>query len=129
MRSPGKASRLNIKKRLKELASVDGGTMQALFEDGTTARGDFVVGADGAHSSVRQVIFPGGPRPSFLGVLGVGGFVSPSVIVAADAADRRSLNFTVGSAGQFGYCNIGQNQNEEMDVVVPPSPRQRADER
>jgi FAD-dependent urate hydroxylase len=29
-----------------------------LLSDGTTARGDFLVGADGVHSRVRQVIFP-----------------------------------------------------------------------
>jgi 2-polyprenyl-6-methoxyphenol hydroxylase-like FAD-dependent oxidoreductase len=101
-------------KRLKELATVDGGKMHALFEDGTTARGDFLVGADGVHSRVRQVVFPSAPGPSYLGVLGVGGFVTPSVMVATDAADRRSLNFTVGRAGQFGYCNIGQNEERWM---------------
>ena len=93
---------------------VDRGKILALFEDGTTARGDFLVGADGVHSRVRQIIFPSAPSPSCLGVLGVGGFVTPSVIVAADAADRRSLNFTVGCAGQFGYCNIGQNEESWM---------------
>lgn len=35
--------------------------------------------------------------------------MTPSVAVATDAADRRSLNFTVGCTGQFGYCNISQN--------------------
>lgn len=38
--------------------------MLALFEDGTTARGDFLVGADGVHSRVRQVIFPSAPAAS-----------------------------------------------------------------
>jgi len=98
-------------KRLKELSTVDRGKIpSALFEDGTTARGDFLVGADGVHSRVRQAIFPSAPGPSYLGVLGVVGFVTPSVIVAADAADRRGLNFTVGCAGQFGYGNTGQNE-------------------
>jgi 2-polyprenyl-6-methoxyphenol hydroxylase-like FAD-dependent oxidoreductase len=101
-------------KRLKELSTVDRGKMLASFEDGTAARGDFLVGADGVHSRVRQVIFPTAPGPSYLGVLGVGGFVTPSVMVATDAADRRSLNFTVGRAGQFGYCNIGQNEERWM---------------
>ena len=35
----------------------------------------------------------------------------PSVVVAADAADRKSLNFTLGCAGQFGYCNTRQNED------------------
>jgi len=100
-------------KRLKELGT-DGGRMAVLFEDGTRVQGDFVVGADGVHSRVRQVIFPSAPRASYLGVLGVGGFATPSVTVAADAADRKSLNFTLGNAGQFGYCNIGQHEERWM---------------
>ena len=101
-------------KRLNELTKVEEGTVQVLFEDGTTARGNLVVGADGVHSRVRQVIFPSAPRASYLGMLGIGGFVTPSVTVAADAADRNSLNFTVGGSGQFGYCNIGQNVERWM---------------
>jgi 2-polyprenyl-6-methoxyphenol hydroxylase-like FAD-dependent oxidoreductase len=114
-------------KRLKELATVDREKILAVSEDGTTARGDFLVGADGVHSRVRQVIFPSAPGPSYLGVLGVGGFVTPSVIVAPDAANRRSLNSTVGCAGQFGYCNIGQMKIGGCGGAT--SPRQRADER
>jgi len=111
-------------KRLKELATVDRGKILALFEDGTTARGDFLVGADGVHSRVRQVIFPSAPGPSYLGVVGVGGFVTPSVIVAAEAADRRSLNFTIGCPGQFGYCNIGQNEARWMWWCHHPQDRE-----
>jgi 2-polyprenyl-6-methoxyphenol hydroxylase-like FAD-dependent oxidoreductase len=101
-------------RRLKELTFVDGGKVFAVFEDGTTAQGDFVVGADGVHSRVRQIILPSAPGPSYLGVLGVGGFVAPSVVVAPSAADRRSLNFTVGPTGQFGYCNSKRNEESWM---------------
>lgn len=101
-------------KRLRELASVDGGKVIAVFEDGTGAEGDFLVGADGVHSRVRQIIFPGAPVPSYLGVLGVGGFVPPAVAVADDVADRKSLNFTIGRAGQFGYCNLRENEETWM---------------
>jgi 2-polyprenyl-6-methoxyphenol hydroxylase-like FAD-dependent oxidoreductase len=100
---------IEYRKRLTELAPADGGMVAAVFEDGTTAQGDLLVGADGVHSRVRHIIFPSAPDPIYLGVLGVGGFVIPSVVVATDAADRKSLNFTVGCTGQFGYCNISQN--------------------
>jgi 2-polyprenyl-6-methoxyphenol hydroxylase-like FAD-dependent oxidoreductase len=102
--------RVEYQKRLKELDYVDGGRVVVVFEDGTSAQGDFLVGADGVHSRVRQIIFPSAPGPTYLGVLGVGGFAAPSVVVAADAADRKSLNFTLGCAGQFGYCNTRQNE-------------------
>jgi 2-polyprenyl-6-methoxyphenol hydroxylase-like FAD-dependent oxidoreductase len=105
---------VEYQKRLKELAHVEGGRVVAVFEDGTSAQGDFLVGADGVHSRVRQIIFPSAPGPSYLGVQGVGGFVPPSVVVAADAADRKSLNFTLGCAGQIGYCNSRQNEDGWM---------------
>jgi 2-polyprenyl-6-methoxyphenol hydroxylase-like FAD-dependent oxidoreductase len=101
-------------KRLQNFASAEGGKVVAVFEDGTTAQGDFLVGADGVHSRVRQIIRPGAPRPSYLGVLGVGGFVAPSVVVATDVADRKGLNFTVGCTGQFGYCNSRRNEERWM---------------
>jgi 2-polyprenyl-6-methoxyphenol hydroxylase-like FAD-dependent oxidoreductase len=101
-------------KRLQNFASAEGGKVVAVFEDGTTAQGDFLVGADGVHSRVRQIIRPGAPRPSYLGVLGVGGFVAPSVVVATDVADREGLNFTVGCTGQFGYCNSRRNEERWM---------------
>jgi len=41
-------------KRLKQLTTIDGRRIVAVFEDGTTAQGDFPVGADGVHSRVRS---------------------------------------------------------------------------
>lgn len=43
-------------------ARTVGGRAQLLFEDGSFAEGDVVVGCDGAHSRVRQSIF--GPAPA-----------------------------------------------------------------
>src|SRR5688500_8441741 len=37
----------------------------ARFADGTTARGDFLVGSDGVHSRTRQIIAPNAPKPSY----------------------------------------------------------------
>lgn len=37
------------------------------FSDGTTGRYDCVVGADGAFSNVRGLLFPGAPKPQFTG--------------------------------------------------------------
>jgi len=41
-------------KRLKQVTTIDGERIVAVFEDGTTAQGDFLVGADGVHSRVRS---------------------------------------------------------------------------
>ncbi|KAI9317798.1 hypothetical protein DFJ73DRAFT_927831 [Zopfochytrium polystomum] len=55
----------------------NGGGVRALFQDGTWADGDVLVGADGIHSAVRGAVFPGcaGPAPSgYVGYLGVSPF-------------------------------------------------------
>jgi salicylate hydroxylase len=44
----------------------DGGGVTALFANGTTARGDALVGADGVRSAVRGLLW-GGDRPRFTG--------------------------------------------------------------
>jgi salicylate hydroxylase len=57
------ATRLN--KEIASLAQTDAGVSLA-FADGTSARGDIAIGADGIHSRVREQLF-GGDRPRFTG--------------------------------------------------------------
>ncbi|KAJ3292616.1 hypothetical protein HDU79_001220 [Rhizoclosmatium sp. JEL0117] len=40
------------------------------FEDGTTATGDFLVGADGIHSATRRAIFGDSSKAEFTGAIG-----------------------------------------------------------
>jgi salicylate hydroxylase len=44
-------------KRLQSLEHKDSGRIQLIFEDGTTAEADAVVGCDGLRSQVRQILF------------------------------------------------------------------------
>ncbi|HEX6938577.1 MAG TPA: FAD-dependent monooxygenase [Longimicrobiales bacterium] len=61
----------------KLVAVTDGGTdgVVARFEDGTEARGDFLLGCDGIHSRVRRSIFPAAREPVYTGVLDSGAVV------------------------------------------------------
>lgn len=63
---------------------IEGG-VRARFADGTTADGDFLVGADGIHSRVRQAIDPTAAPPRYVPVLNTGGFLPG---VAVDAPER-----------------------------------------
>ncbi|KAI9333930.1 hypothetical protein DFJ73DRAFT_963046 [Zopfochytrium polystomum] len=65
----------------KQLVAIDQtddgvGSVTATFKDGTSARGDILVGADGVHSAVRRLLFPQPERQpfksGFVGYLGVG---------------------------------------------------------
>ncbi len=72
-RRSGAGCTVEYGKRLTDAAVTDGG-VQARFEDGTTADGALLVGADGLWSRTRTIIDPGAPRPRHLGLLNTGGF-------------------------------------------------------
>ena len=57
----------------------------ARFADGSTAEGDFLVGADGIHSRVRTTIDPEAAAPRYVPVLNTGGYI-PALTI--DAPDR-----------------------------------------
>ncbi|MCR0985037.1 FAD binding domain-containing protein [Roseomonas populi] len=71
------------------LVAVEEGSdgVTARFEDGTTARGDLLVGADGLHSTVRNLLSPG-VRPSYVGYVAWRGLVEEA---ALSDATRRAL--------------------------------------
>jgi 2-polyprenyl-6-methoxyphenol hydroxylase-like FAD-dependent oxidoreductase len=70
----------------KKLTRVDEGTdgVTAHFADGSSARADVLIGADGVHSSVRSLIDADAPGARYLGLLGFEG-------IADDARDTASL--------------------------------------
>lgn len=55
-------------------ATSDGGGVTARFADGSTARADLLVGADGLRSPVRTLIDPAAPQPRYVPLLNTGGF-------------------------------------------------------
>jgi 2-polyprenyl-6-methoxyphenol hydroxylase-like FAD-dependent oxidoreductase len=91
----------------KRLVGIDEGAARrivASFADGTSARGDLLVGADGVHSATRAAAFPEAPAPSFVGRVGMGGVVPASAAPSLSDLDRQSINLTFGARGSFGYC-------------------------
>jgi len=68
--------RMEYGKRLAGAGRGVGGAVIARFVDGSTARGDLLVGADGLRSSVRRIIDPAAPVARYLGLLNLGGYAS-----------------------------------------------------
>jgi 2-polyprenyl-6-methoxyphenol hydroxylase-like FAD-dependent oxidoreductase len=71
---------LRFEKRLVAIEDRADRPIVAHFADGSSAEGDFLIGADGVHSAVRGHVVPDGPKPFDTGLLGFGGFVPRSVI-------------------------------------------------
>jgi FAD-dependent urate hydroxylase len=61
-------------KRLDTYQVGSGGRVTARFTDGTQAEADLLIGADGIHSTTRQTMDPTAPRPTYTGLLSLGGY-------------------------------------------------------
>lgn len=90
---------IEYNKKLKTI-SQPGTKVTAYFEDGTEATADFLIGADGIHSSVRKTIFPDAPKISYTGLLSTGGF---SKIENAEEL-YGSTRMTFGEKSFFAYA-------------------------
>jgi 2-polyprenyl-6-methoxyphenol hydroxylase-like FAD-dependent oxidoreductase len=92
---------LHFEKRLAAIEDRSDRRVVVHFVDGSTAEGDFVIGADGVHSAVRSHVVPDGPRPFDTGLIGFGGFVPREVLAAHPIGQR--VETTFGQSGFFGY--------------------------
>jgi 2-polyprenyl-6-methoxyphenol hydroxylase-like FAD-dependent oxidoreductase len=93
---------LAFEKRLISIEDRPDQPVIAHFADGTSAEGDFLIGADGVHSAVRQHVIPDGPQPFDTGLLGFGGFVPRSLVENTSVGQH--VETTFGQSGFFGYC-------------------------
>jgi 2-polyprenyl-6-methoxyphenol hydroxylase-like FAD-dependent oxidoreductase len=96
---------VHFEKRLARIEDRPDRPIVAHFTDGSSAEGDFLIGADGVHSAVRRHVIPDGPTPCDTGLVGFGGFVPRALLEAAGASP--SLAMTFGQSGFFGYGYCG----------------------
>ena len=92
---------LAFEKRLVRIEDRPDQPVIAHFADGSSAEGDFLIGADGVHSAVRAHVIPDGPKPFDTGLIGFGGFVPRSLIDKTSIGQRVLTTF--GQSGFFGY--------------------------
>jgi 2-polyprenyl-6-methoxyphenol hydroxylase-like FAD-dependent oxidoreductase len=79
------------------------GRVTATFDDGTTAEGDLLVGADGIRSRTREILNPDGPAPTYLGLLNAGGFTTSPVGVRLDPTPGM-MHMAFGRRAFFGWA-------------------------
>lgn len=84
----------------KRLVRVDehADGVTAHFADGSTARGDILIGADGIRSTVRGVIDPAAPGPGYTGMLGFGARIDCDLDLPDD-----TMVFAFGTKAYYLY--------------------------
>jgi FAD-dependent urate hydroxylase len=85
-------------KRLVGLDNLPEGVV-AHFADGSSATADVLIGADGIRSTVRTMLDPHAPSPRYVGLVGLGGWVSGDGLESTHGA----MHFAFGKRGFFGY--------------------------
>ncbi|AGB23072.1 2-polyprenyl-6-methoxyphenol hydroxylase-like oxidoreductase [Mycobacterium sp. JS623] len=73
----------------------------AHFADGTSARADVLIGADGVHSTVRRLIDPEAPTARYLNLLGFEGLVDDASDTAA--LEPGTMTFAFGKRAYYLY--------------------------
>ena len=71
----------------------------ATFDDGSTASGDLLIGADGVHSVVRRAIDPNAPAGRYVGLTNFGGVTRG----AANDIEPEAWHLVFGRQAFFGY--------------------------
>jgi FAD-dependent urate hydroxylase len=94
-----RGARVEYGKRLVDAETTPDGVV-ALFEDGTEAVGDLLIGADGIHSRVRRIIDPSAPGARYIPVLNIGGYAR-DVRVPGEPGSFRMI---FGKQAFFGYA-------------------------
>ncbi len=87
------------KKLIRVEEQQDGVT--AHFADGSSARADVLIGADGVHSTVRTLIDADAPGARYLGLLGFEGIVEDAPDTAS--LERGSMTFAFGRRAYYLY--------------------------
>jgi 2-polyprenyl-6-methoxyphenol hydroxylase-like FAD-dependent oxidoreductase len=90
--------RFEFGKALTVIEDRDAGVL-ARFADGTTARARALIGADGIHSRTRQSYFPDAPKPTYTGIVNLGGIATTDL-----PSTGRAMHMVFGRRSFFGYA-------------------------
>ena len=91
--------RIDYGRRLSRAEVAADGRVLATFDDGSAADGDLLIGADGVHSVVRQVIDPAAPSGRYVGLTNFGGVTRG----AANGIEPAAWHLVFGRRAFFGY--------------------------
>jgi 2-polyprenyl-6-methoxyphenol hydroxylase-like FAD-dependent oxidoreductase len=101
----GRGLHIEHGKRLIAAEEV-GDHVRAVFADGSEAVGDMLIGCDGVHSTVRRVIDPKAPAPTYSGLITNGGYAR-GVLVDMEPG---SYEMIFGRRAFFGYARAPDDE-------------------
>lgn len=112
-------------KRLRNYTEDRSGVV-AEFDDGTTTAGHVLIGADGIHSAVRNVMSPEAPSPDYAGLLGIGGY---SEALDVPSTPHEAIRMVFGKKAFFGYqtapggrtfwfANLGHSERTRDEIAA-----------
>jgi 2-polyprenyl-6-methoxyphenol hydroxylase-like FAD-dependent oxidoreductase len=78
------------------------GQVIALFDDGSSASGTVLIGADGMYSAVRGIVAPDAPKPHYVGLTGGGGYTKPMDL----GLDSNTFHMVFGKRAFFAYAGL-----------------------
>ena len=105
---------VSLDKRLVRVVDLPGQPVVAHFEDGSSAEGDIIIGADGIWSAVRRLTMPEAPAPVYTGLIGVGGLAPLHDAPEMMLANQSEMTMTWGPSGFFGYGMGRTSQGKSM---------------
>lgn len=109
------------RKRLVAAEEHSAGGVMAHFDDGSSAHGELLIGADGLHSATRKIIDPAAPTPRHTGLGNTGGFTRVPDLPAPPGA----YQMVWGRDCFFGYTlspdgEIWWFANPPSKTEIPP---------
>ncbi|MEV0348335.1 FAD-dependent monooxygenase [Nonomuraea sp. NPDC050680] len=118
-------------KRLVSAEETPDGVV-ARFADGTLAKGDVLVGADGVHSATRRVIDQANPGPRYTGLGNTGGFARGVAVEAEPGSyvmiwgKQCFFGYTVSPDGEiWWFANPPSRTELSRDELRAPGLRER----
>ena len=100
----------------------DDSCARACFVDGSMAEGDLLIGADGIHSSTREVCFPEAPGAVYSGLINLGGVTHTGL-----PATENAMHMIFGRRGFFGYAVRASGETYWFsNFAMPNEPTRRA---